>query len=72
MGKTILKSHCKINLFLDVGKKDKKSRLHNIQTLVCLISLYDEIAIKKIKCQQDIIKFYGKFSKDIKKKNTLP
>ena len=69
MGKAILKSYCKINLFLNVGKKNKERKLHDIQSLVFLINLYDEIRINRIKAQKDKIKFFGRFSNDIKKKN---
>ena len=63
----ILKSFSKINLSLKVNRKLKNSRLHEIQSYFCLVNLYDDIKIKKIKKQKDIIKFRGKFSKYIKK-----
>ena len=63
----ILKSFSKINLSLKVNRKLKKSKLHEIQSYFCLVNLYDDIKIKKIKDQKDIIKFRGKFSKYIKK-----
>ena len=63
----ILKSFSKINLSLNVNKKLKDNRLHEIQSYFCLINLYDDIKIKKIKDRKDIIKFRGKFSKYIKK-----
>ena len=67
-----LKSFCKINLFLEVGSKNKKTKLHNIQSIVFIINLKDEIKIKRIYDQKDIIKFTGPFSKYIKnKKNSL-
>jgi len=64
-----LRSYCKINLFLDVGKKYKKTRLHNIQSLIFIINLYDEIKIKRIYGPKDIIKFSGIFSKHVKKQD---
>lgn len=64
-----LRSYCKINLFLDVGKKDKKTKLHNIQSLISIINLYDEIKIKRVYRQKDIIKFSGIFSKNVKKQD---
>ena len=64
----ILKSFSKINLSLSVNKKLKKKGLHDIQSYFCLINLYDQIKIKKIKGQKDKVKFQGKFSKLIKKK----
>tara|TARA_B100000929_G_scaffold24671_1_gene18472 strand:+ start:10811 stop:11671 length:861 start_codon:yes stop_codon:yes gene_type:complete len=69
MGKAILKSYCKINLSLNVGKKNKKRKLHNIQSLACLINLHDEIEVSRIKAQKDKIKFSGRFSGDVKKKD---
>jgi len=69
MNNVVLKSHAKINLFLKVGKKLKKTKLHNIQSLIFLINLKDEIIIKKIYGSKDIVKFTGKFKKNIKKKN---
>ena len=67
----ILKSFSKINLSLNVNKKLKKIGLHDIQSYFCLINLYDQIKIKKIKGQKDKVKFQGKFSKLIKKKNSI-
>ena len=65
-----LKSYSKINLFLSVGKKIKGSHLHNIQSLVFLINIYDKIKIQKNnQLKKDEVKFYGKFSSFIKKKN---
>ena len=63
----ILKSFSKINLSLKVNRKLKSSRLHEIQSYFCLVNLYDDIKIKKIKDKKDIIKFRGQFSKYIKK-----
>ena len=65
----ILKSYCKINLFLSVGKKLKRYKLHNIQSLIFFINLYDQIQIKKINSSKDKIKFFGKFSNYVNKKN---
>ena len=61
-----LKSYAKINLFLKVGKKLKKEKLHNVQSLIFLINLIDKIFIKKIFNSKDIIKFTGKFKKNVK------
>ena len=65
----ILKSYCKINLFLNVGRKLKRYKLHNIQSLIFFINLYDQIQIKKINGSKDNIKFFGKFSNYVNKKN---
>ena len=65
----ILKSYAKLNLTLSVNKK-LKIGLHNIQSIYCLIDLYDKISIKKIKnANSDKISFIGPFSKDINKSN---
>ena len=63
----ILKSFSKINLSLIVNNRLNR-KLHNIQSFFCLINLFDQIKITKIKGEKDIIKFKGKFSKFIKKK----
>ena len=65
----ILKSFSKINLSLTVNRKIKSTKLHEIQSYFCLVDLYDEIKIKKIKDQKDKVKFRGKFSKYINKNN---
>ena len=65
----ILKSFSKINLSLNINRKLKKNKLHDIQSYFCLINLFDQIKIKKIKGRKDIVKFKGKFSKYIKKTN---
>ena len=65
----ILKSFSKINLTLNVNRKLKKNKLHDIQSYFCLINLSDQIKIKKIKGRKDIVKFKGKFSKYVKKTN---
>ena len=68
----ILKSFSKINLSLIINKKIKKNGLHDIQSYFCLVNLFDEIEIKKIKGRKDIIKFKGKLAKNInRKKNTI-
>ena len=45
MFKKKFKSFAKINLFLNVGKKINKTGLHNIQSLVCLINLFDSMSL---------------------------
>ena len=68
----VLKSFSKINLSLNIIRKLKKDRLHEIQSYFCLINLFDEIKIKKIKNKKDIVKFKGKFSNYVQKKhNTI-
>ena len=64
----VLKSFSKIKLSLSVNKNLKKNGLHDIQSYFCLIDLFDQIKIKKIKGRKDVVKFQGKFSRYIKKK----
>ena len=64
-----IKSYAKINLALYVNGKN--SNLHKIETIVAFISLHDQIFIRKIKSSNHKIKFYGKFSKNIGKNNTV-
>ncbi len=64
-----LKSYAKINLSLNIIGKSKK--LHKIESIVSFVDLYDQIFIKKIKSSEHIISFYGKFSKNISKINSV-
>tara|TARA_B100001057_G_scaffold132557_1_gene131950 strand:+ start:3435 stop:4280 length:846 start_codon:yes stop_codon:yes gene_type:complete len=64
-----IKSHAKINLALNIIGKN--SSLHNIETIIAFISLHDDIFIKKIAAKKHKIKFVGKFSGGISKKNTV-
>ena len=66
----LIKSYAKINLCLGVVGRFK-SGYHKIETLVSFINLHDEIKIKKISNKNHKIKFYGNFSKGIKKNNTI-
>ena len=65
-----IKSYAKINLSLGVIGK-LKSGYHKIESLVSFVKLNDEIKIKKIKKKNHKIQFIGKFSKGIKKNNTV-
>ena len=64
-----IKSYAKVNLVLNV--LSKTSSLHKIESIIAFINLYDDIMIKKIKSKKHDIKFIGKFSKNIPKKNTI-
>ena len=57
---SMIKSFCKINLSLRVLNK-MSNGLHNIQSNVFLLNLYDEINIKKINKNKDVIIFKGRF-----------
>ena len=63
------KSHAKINLNLNVVGKTKN--LHKLQSIVSLISLYDEISLRQIDSRKHKILFKGKFSKKITSRNTI-
>ena len=56
-----IKSYSKINLTLGVNFKSKTG-LHEIQSLYCLIDLFDKIKIKKIKKNNNKINFIGPFA----------
>ncbi len=64
----VLKSFSKINLSLKVNSK-RKNGLHEIQSLYCLINLFDIIKIKKIKGNIDKIRIVGPYAKLVSKKN---
>ena len=52
-------------------ENQKKKKLHLIESLVCFANLSDKIYINKSKLQFHKVKFIGKFSKNIAKKNTV-
>jgi len=64
-----VKSYAKINLALNVTGKTTK--LHTIESIVSFVDLHDLIFIKKIKSANHIISFYGDFSKNLSKNNTI-
>jgi len=64
-----IKSYAKINLALNIV--GKTSNLHKIESIIAFVDLHDIILIKSIKSKKHIISFSGKFSKNIKKKNTV-
>ena len=49
----------------------KKKKLHDLETLVVFSNLHDKISIKEKNIKKHKIKFVGKFSKNISKKNTI-
>ena len=65
-----IKSFAKLNLSLNVIKK-KPKKLHAIESLVTFIDLHDLIYIRQIKALKHKIKFFGKFSKNIRNNNTV-
>ena len=64
----IFRSYSKLNLSLRVLSK-RKSGLHNIQSNVVKINLFDKIRVKKLKGHADVINFVGKFKKEVNKKD---
>ncbi len=70
MNHQLIKSYAKINLSLGVIRR-LKSGYHRIESLISFLKLHDEISIKKIIKKNHKIVFFGKFSKGIKKNNTI-
>ena len=64
-----IKSYAKINLALNVT--GKKSKLHNIESLISFIDLHDSITLRESNTKHHKINFFGKFSKNISKINTI-
>ena len=64
-----VKSFGKINLALHVT--GKRTKLHKIESIVKFIKLHDLITIKKINSKKHKVSFYGIFSKNINKNNTV-
>ena len=66
----MIKSYAKINISLSVLNK-VNSNLHKIESLITFINLYDKIFIKEIRSKDHKISFYGRYSKEIPKTNTI-
>ena len=64
-----IKSNAKLNLALNIT--GKKKVLHKIESIIGFIDLHDRISINQYNGKKHLISFYGKFSKNIKKKNTV-
>tara|TARA_B100001029_G_scaffold168432_1_gene162492 strand:- start:431 stop:1291 length:861 start_codon:yes stop_codon:yes gene_type:complete len=72
MKQNYLKSYSKINLFLNIWNKSKKTKLHNLYSIIFKTDLHDKIKVKKIFKQNDVIIFSGIFSKQVNKsKNSI-
>ena len=65
-----IKCYAKINISLNIIKK-LKSNFHEIKSIISFINLHDLVFIKKIKSNNHKIVFTGKFSKGLKKKNSV-
>ncbi len=57
----MIKSYAKINLFLRVLKKIKG--LHNVQSSIMLLDLFDSISVKRIKKKKTILNLLANFKK---------
>ena len=64
-----IKSHAKINLSLNIIGKSKS--LHNIESIVSFIDLFDLISIKRSRLEKHKVSFIGKFSNRICRNNTV-
>ena len=64
-----IKSYAKINLALNIT--GRKKALHKIESIIGFIDLHDVISINQYNGKKHHISFYGKFSKNIRKKNTV-
>jgi 4-diphosphocytidyl-2-C-methyl-D-erythritol kinase len=64
-----IKSYAKLNLALNVT--GKLSKLHKIESIVSFINLHDLIFLKISKKKSHKVSFYGKFSKNIDRNNTI-
>ena len=69
MRNNYLKSYAKINLALNVT--GKRNSMHKIESIISFIDLHDLISVQNIKSNNHKISFYGKFSKNIKRENTV-
>jgi len=69
MNSFTFKCYAKVNLALNVI--GKKTRLHKIESLISFIDLYDLIYLKKINKENHKVIFKGKFSRNIRKINTV-
>ena len=65
-----IKSHAKVNLSLNVLGK-RKSKLHDLETLVAFVDLHDQIFIKRTNNKNHIVKLSGDFSSKVPKINTV-
>ena len=52
-----------------LGKR--KSKLHNLETLVAFVDLHDQIFIKRINNKNHVVRFSGQFSNKVPKVNTV-
>ena len=65
-----IKSFAKINLYLGIISK-MRNKMHKIESIVFFCDLYDLIKIRVSNNNNHLIKFDGKFSKGLNKKNNI-
>ncbi len=68
-GYSKIKSFAKINLALNIV--GKSLLIHKIESIISFLSLSDEMLIKETHKKRHVIKFTGKFSKNIGKISTV-
>ena len=64
-----VKSFAKINIALNIT--GKSFMLHKIESIISFLDLYDLILIKKSHNKNHLVRFSGRFSKNVKKNNTV-
>ena len=64
-----IKSFAKLNLALNIT--GKSTLLHKIESIFSFVELHDVIFVKKINELNHRVSFFGKFSKNINKNNTV-
>ena len=64
-----IKSYAKINLALNIT--GKLTKLHKIESIIAFIDLHDLISVKPTRSLKHLIRFNGKFSKNIGRDNTV-
>ena len=64
-----VKSFAKINIALNIT--GKSFMLHKIESVISFLDLYDLILIKKSHNKNHLVRFSGRFSKNVKKINTV-
>ena len=64
-----IKSFAKLNLALNIT--GKSTLLHKIESIFSFVELHDVIFVKKINELNHRVSFFGKFSRNINKNNTV-
>ena len=69
MSYSLIKSHAKINIALNVT--GRLGALHKIESIISFLDIHDQIIIKKIKSKKHKLNLLEDFLKNIKSKNTV-